>query len=170
LGTTYWEAMDPMTAVANRTEPLKSARSRRMAALLAVALLSVLASACMPAQERTFLDRTNSLRQSQGIRPLAEHSALTKKAEDWAQYMARTGRLEHSSLSANLNGLAWRSLGENVAYSSPTSNTLLTLHNQFVNSPGHRANLLNSRFTHMGVGVATDAKGRVWVAEVFAQL
>ena len=32
------------------------------------------------------------------------------------------------------------------------------------------ANLVNSGFTHMGVGVATDRSGTVWVAEVFARL
>ena len=84
--------------------------------------------------------------------------------------MARTGQLAHSNLSDGLGSLRWRSLGENVGYSSPTSNTLLTIHNLFVKSAPHRANLLNSKFTHMGVGVAKDSRGRVWVAEVFAQL
>jgi uncharacterized protein YkwD len=39
-----------------------------------------------------------------------------------------------------------------------------------VSSPPHRANLVNSGFTHIGVGVAKDSRGRVWVAEVFARL
>jgi uncharacterized protein YkwD len=40
----------------------------------------------------------------------------------------------------------------------------------FVASSGHRANLLKAGFTHMGVGVAQDSRGRIWVAEVFATL
>ena len=40
----------------------------------------------------------------------------------------------------------------------------------FVRSAPHRANLLSTKFTHMGVGVAKDSRGRIWVAEVFAQL
>ena len=84
--------------------------------------------------------------------------------------MAADGRLSHSTLSAGLGTLNWRSLGENVGYSSPTSNTLWTIHVMFVRSAGHRANILNPKYTHMGVGVHKDSQGRVWVAEVFAQL
>ncbi len=139
-----------------------------MGAVLALALLAIAASGCMAAEERTFFDRTNSYRSAQGIRTLQEHGDLNKKAEAWAQHMASTGRLEHSNLTAGLGHLPWTALGENVGYSSPTSNTLLSIHNAFVNSAPHRQNLLDRRFTHMGVGVATDSRGRVWVAEVFA--
>ena len=146
------------------------AKKRSVGALLAIVLLAIAAAGCMPADAKTFLDRTNSLRSSHGVRALKENDTLTKKAEAWAQHMASTGRLEHSTLSSGLSSLNWKSLGENVGYSSPTSNTLLTIHNLFVNSAPHRANLLNSKFTHMGVGVAKDSRGRIWVAEVFAQL
>lgn len=145
-------------------------RSRSAGALLAAILLVVAMAGCMPAEERTFFDRTNALRASQGIPKLREHDTLTKKAEAWARHMASTRVLAHSNLSSGLSGLAWKALGENVAYSSPTSNTLLSLHNQFAASPGHRANLLSRSFTHMGVGVAKSSDGRVWVVEVFARL
>jgi uncharacterized protein YkwD len=148
----------------------KHTKRRSMGAVLAMVLLALVAAGCMPRDARTFLDRTNTLRSSHGVRPLREHDTLTRKAEEWAQHMASTGKLAHSNLADGLGSLNWRSLGENVGYSSPTSNTLLTLHNMFVRSSAHRANLLNSRFTHMGVGVAKDRYGRVWVAEVFAQL
>ncbi len=144
--------------------------TRSAGALLAVILLAVAAAGCLPAQEQTFLDRTNALRSSVGVAPLREHGTLTAKAEAWAQHMARTGRLEHSNLSANLPGVNWLALGENVGWSSQTDDTLLRLHNMLVASPGHRANLVDRRFTHMGVGVATDSRGRVWVAEVFAKI
>ena len=86
----------------------------------------------MPTTAKTFLDRTNALRSAEGVRTLKEHDTLTNKAEAWAQHMAATGRLEHSNLSADLGGLRWTALGENVGYSSPTSNTLKTIHNMFV--------------------------------------
>ena len=84
--------------------------------------------------------------------------------------MAASGRLEHSTLSAGLGNVAWTALGENVGYSSPTSNTLLTIHNAFVSSAAHRRNMVNPIYTHMGVGVAKDSSGRIWVAEVFARI
>jgi uncharacterized protein YkwD len=146
------------------------ARRRSAGALLAIVLLALAAAGCMPSDAKTFLDRTNALRGSYGIRALQEHDTLTQKAEAWAQHMAATGKLSHSNLSDGLGGLSWKALGENVGYSSPTADTLKTIHNLFVSSAPHRANLLNSGFTHMGVGVATDSRGRVWVAEVFARL
>lgn len=149
---------------------MRPTRTRTAGTLLAMVLLAVVASGCLPAEEQTFLDRTNALRSSVGVRQLDEHGTLTAKAEAWANYMASTGRLEHSNLSSNLPGVSWTALGENVGWSSPTSDTLLTIHNSFVNSSGHKKNLVDSRFTHMGIGVATDGSGRVWVAEVFAQL
>jgi uncharacterized protein YkwD len=145
-------------------------KRRSLLAIVAIVVLALAAAGCMPKDSRTFLDRTNSLRKSVGVHSLAENDTLTKKAEAWAQHMASTGKLEHSDLAAGLGSLNWRMLGENVGYSSPTSNTLLTIHNLFVASAPHKANLVNSRFTHMGVGVATDSRGRVWVAVVFAQL
>ena len=148
----------------------RTPRTRTAGTLLAVVLLAVVAAGCLPAEEQSFLDRTNALRSSVGVRPLQEHGTLTAKAEAWANYMARTGRLEHSNLAADLPGVQWMALGENVGYSSRTSDTPLTIHNAFVASPGHKRNLVDSRFTHMGIGVATDGAGRVWVAEVFAKL
>ena len=152
------------------TTRIRSIRPRSAGALLAVVLLAVVAAGCMPAEERTFLDRTNGLRAANGLPALSEHGVLTDKAEAWAQQMAATGTLEHSSLTAGVDGLAWRVLGENVGVSTPTADTLLTLHEKLASSPTHRANLLDGRMTHMGVGVATSGDGRVWVAEVFAAL
>lgn len=159
--------MSTTTTTATTT---KARRRRPAGPILALLLVAVLAAGCMPADAKTFLDRTNSLRSSQGIRPLKEHDTLTRKAEAWAQQMARTGRLSHSNLTDGLSGVRWRSLGENVGYSSPTSDTLKSIHDMFVRSAGHRANLVNPAFTHMGVGVATDSRGRIWVAQVFARI
>jgi uncharacterized protein YkwD len=150
------------------TTPVSRPGKRRsVGAVLAIVLLALAAAGCMPNDARTFLDRTNSLRASRGLPALQENDTLTRKAEEWAQHMAATGRLEHSQLSADLGSLQWRSLAENVAYTSPTSDTLRTLHEMLVASAGHRANMLGN-FNKMGVGVATDSRGRVWVAEVFA--
>jgi uncharacterized protein YkwD len=141
---------------------------RRSAALAGVVLLAISAAACMPAEERTFLDRTNALRADRGIPTLMEHDTLTAKAEDWAQHMAATGQLSHSNITSGLGDLAWRALGENVGVSWPTGDTLQSLQDAFASSPVHRSNMLNGTYNKMGVGVATSADGRVWVVEVFA--
>lgn len=149
---------------------VRSTRARLGMGIAVVAVLATIVAGCMPDDARTFLDRTNALRASQGLPALHEHGQLTDKAEAWAQHMARTGRLAHSDLSSGLEGLAWTALGENVGMSTPTADTLRTIHDKLASSPTHRANMLKARFTHMGVGVATSADGRVWVAQVFADL
>lgn len=150
-----------------RTRP---ARLRKVMAVGSIAAVLFAVSACMPAEERTFLDRTNSMRAERGLPALQEHDALTAKAERWATHLASTGVLAHSKLTADLGSLAWRSLAENVGVSVPTADTLRTLHDALASSTVHRNNMLSSKFTHMGVGLATSADGRVWVVEVFAQL
>jgi uncharacterized protein YkwD len=145
-------------------------RSRSAGAVLAIVLLALAAAGCMPADAKSFVDRTNALRTSVGVPALKENDTLTRKAEEWAQHMAATGKLEHSNLSDGVSSLSWTALGENVGYSSPSGDTLKLIHDLFVSSSGHRANLVNRDFTHMGVGVATDKAGTVWVAEVFARL
>lgn len=157
------------TTTAPSTRPT-TRRRRPLLAGVAVLALAVVVSGCMSPEARTFLDRTNAMRSSQGIGPLAEHGTLTNKAQQWAEHMAATGRLEHSTITAGLAGLRWQRLGENVGMSTPTSDTLLTIHRKFASSSGHRKNLLDPQFTHMGVGVAVDRSGRVWVAQVFARL
>lgn len=159
-------------APAHLAEPQvrRGERGRAAVAALAVVVLGVALAGCMPDDARTFLDRTNSLRSSRGVAPLKEHDALTNKAEDWAWHMAATGRLEHSTISAGLGGVGWTALGENIGMSTPTTDTLLTIHKNFVSSASHLRHLVNPEYTHMGVGVARDGAGRVWVVEVFARL
>jgi uncharacterized protein YkwD len=158
----------PATLTARSTT--SRVRRRGAGALVGVLLTAVVLGACMPDDARTFLDRTNAVRRSVGVAALKEHPTLTDKAESWARHLASIGRLEHSTLSAGLGSLRWTALAENVGYSTPTSNTLLTIHNNFVRSAGHYANLVNPKYTHMGVGVAKDSAGRIWVVEVFARL
>ena len=83
----------------------RTAPHRRALALLAVLLLAISAAGCLPQEEQSFLDRTNAARRSQGIRVLSEHGVLTQKAEAWAQHMAQTRTLAHSTLSAGRGAL-----------------------------------------------------------------
>ena len=153
----------PVTVVAARPR-------RRSLALLTVVVLALTATACLPTEEQSFLDRTNAMRRTAGVGLLAEHDTLNSKAEAWSQQMARTGTLSHSTLTADLGGLSYLALGENVGMASGGTDPWLQIHNAFAASSEHRANLLNSSYTHMGVGVAVGADGSVWVTEVFAQL
>jgi hypothetical protein len=76
--------------------------------------------------------------------------------------MADVGAISHNpSLSSQVRG-GWRKLGENVGRGGSVD----VLHQAFVNSPGHYANLVDPAFTHIGVGVV-ERNGTLWTAHVF---
>lgn len=59
------------------------------------------------------------------------------------------------------NGVSYRGSGENIAWGQKTPEEVVR---GWMNSPSHRANILNARFTTIGVGNAQNAKGtRYWV-------
>lgn len=118
------------------------------------------ASASDPAAEAGFVSSINALRASGGIGGLQSHSVLTAKAQAWAAHMAATNCLCHSNLTDGIS-VGWRKLGENVGRGPGVA----SIHNAFYNSPPHRANMLDSQFRYIGVGVAYGF-GQMWVAEV----
>ena len=60
----------------------------------------------------------------------------------------------------------WWLLGENVGW---TNSSVEYLHRSFMKSPEHRRNILDPRFTSIGVGEAVSRDGRIFVAEDFGR-
>lgn len=111
--------------------------------------------------EAQFIDLINAERTSQGLNPLAVDPALTAGARMQAGAIRDAARLFHNpDLASVTTGWSW--IGENVGYGYDVAN----LHNAFMNSSGHRANILKAGATHVGLGVVVDGS-TVWVAEVF---
>lgn len=123
----------------------------------------------------------NGLRSAQGKSTLQRDPGLDALATEWAGHMAdvydrtrvvRTPGLASSSCDSvsalchrtNLGAAAssvepnWRSTGENVG----TGGAVTSLHEAFVQSPGHYANMVGN-FNRVGVGVVVR-NGRIWVA------
>ena len=157
------------------THPKRPAprRSRRTSAVVAV--LAVLASmvtalaAATPAQaapstrsaERAFVNSINASRHASHRSRLATSGSLTTVARAWARSLARSGHLAHNPrITRQVRG--WHYLGENVG----VGGTVSSLHSAFMHSPAHRANVVSTRYTRIGVGVAYG-HGRMWVVEVF---
>jgi hypothetical protein len=120
------------------------------------------ASASDPGAEADFVGRINALRAGNSAGGLQVHSVLTAKAQGWAAHMAATQCLCHSNLTDGIS-VGWHKLGENVGRGP----SVASLQNAFVNSPEHRANMLDRSFQWVGIGVAYDGGGQMWVAEVF---
>jgi uncharacterized protein YkwD len=61
----------------------------------------------------------------------------------------------------------WRSLAENIALNQGYDDPVSLAVDQWMHSPGHRANILRGIFTHSGIGIARAADGRVYITQVF---
>ena len=123
--------------------------------------------AAEPTYESRVLAATNVERVRAGLRPLTESSCATGYAERWAGVLAQAGALSHQSLSRVLTGCSASGVGENVAYGNVTPEQMVGM---WMASPGHRANLLNAGYTHLGVGALTQTDGRTYGVQVFLRL
>jgi uncharacterized protein YkwD len=120
-------------------------------------------TACNAAQQpREDFFYVNRERVTQGVGQLGWNPQLAAKAQAWAQHMADSNTLAHSSLTAGVTG-SWSTLGENVG----TGGAVGDVHTGFMDSPEHRDNIMAGKYSSMGVGVAQSAGGRVWVVEEF---
>jgi uncharacterized protein YkwD len=105
----------------------------------------------------------NAQRAAHGLRPLAVSPCATHYAAPWSTHMARTDTLVHQSLSPLLRCPA-RAAGENIAYGNVSADQMMAM---WMNSPGHRANILNPSFTRIGVAAVRTTSGRWWATQDF---
>jgi hypothetical protein len=109
-----------------------------------------------------FVQQINNLRSTLGLRTLAASDQLTNKAASWSQHMADVGDISHSpNLGSGISG--WTLIGENVG----AGFDVLGLMQAFINSAVHYNNLVDARFTHVGVGVAQGADGMLYTTHLF---
>ena len=114
------------------------------------------------AAEGEFAYRANSARSSARLRAYPQKADLVTVARRHAQRMASQGRIYHNpNLQNEVAG--WRMVGENVG----RGGTVSAIHTAFMNSTSHRANILDRDFTEVGIGTAYDAKGVMYVVQVF---
>lgn len=106
----------------------------------------------------------NDIRRQNGLRPLTENWELSRVARYKSQDMLDNRYFAHNSPTYGTPfqmmksfGLSFRTAGENIAkgYSTPQA-----VVNGWMNSSGHRANILNASYTQIGVGHV--AQGHYW--------
>jgi uncharacterized protein YkwD len=123
---------------------------------------------------RQVLDLTNSYRRQYGLRALTLNSQLNRAAQAYAEAMAYQGFFSHTGLDGSTpgsrisgTGYNWSTFAENIAYGYRTPRDVIT---GWINSPGHRANLVGSDYLEIGIGVATTADGTgYWVQDFGAR-
>jgi uncharacterized protein YkwD len=116
------------------------------------------------------LEMVNQARATEQSPPLDRSPELDAVAQAHAEAMRRLKRIAHDAgegdprsrvEAANLDLLA---AGENVAHALDVARA----HRALWASPSHRENLLERRFDKIGIGIAPDSDGSIWVCEVFA--
>jgi uncharacterized protein YkwD len=104
----------------------------------------------------------NDLRVGLGLPPLVRLSPMDADARAWSHTMDATGDFEHSDLPYGEN-IAWWSAG----YASPEE-AAKKMHDLWVNSPGHYANMTRQNYTSMGVGFWRSDSGGWHATHVFS--
>jgi uncharacterized protein YkwD len=109
--------------------------------------------------------RLNDERAARGLAPLAWNTQLASYASAWSADMAVNG-FRHSNIS-NLLG-PFNFVGENIAMGS-AGVSAGTLHIMWMNSTGHRTNMLAPGFNSVGVGVYCAPNGSIWATQNFGR-
>ncbi|MDQ4035305.1 MAG: CAP domain-containing protein [Chloroflexota bacterium] len=137
-------------------------------ALVAAALLAWSPSATtgwnQGSAEGTLWQLLNGARTNNGMAPVQQHGTLVGLARWRSSDMLNRDYFSHTIPGCGClvytyydqNGLRYDWAGENIGWNSglDDSSSPVRVHEKFMASPGHRANVLDARFTHGGVGAA----------------
>ena len=126
--------------------------------------------------EAAMFSQHNQQRAAAGLGALSVDASLTNIARRRAQDMAAKNYFAHTSPTGetaftlmNGAGYVYALAGENIARNNyPDAESVSVSMSGFMNSPGHRANILDGRYTKVGIGMAVDANGMKYFAVVFA--
>ena len=118
----------------------------------------------IPAVEQVVIDMTNAFRRENRLGQVTASPALSKTARAYATYLAKNNAFSHTAdnrdvgTRASSSGYQWCSIGENLAMNLDSRGfetkalAQQTLEG-WINSPGHKENLLGPHYTEIGVGV-----------------
>ena len=121
----------------------------------------------MNSDEKEVFDLINKQRTQNGLSSLKENSELQRVARIKAQDMVNNNYFSHTSPTYGSPfdmmksfKISYNTAGENIAGNSSNSDAVTA----WMNSPGHRANILNSTFNQTGIGVVKGSKyGKIYV-------
>jgi uncharacterized YkwD family protein len=119
--------------------------------------------------EKEVVRLVNIERMKQGLPTLIYHDDLSRIARMKSEDMRKNNYFDHVSPTYGspgdmliAEGYRYSICGENIAYGQRTAADVV---DAWMNSPGHRANILNAKFTHIGVGL--DCEYRPYWTQIF---
>jgi len=117
--------------------------------------------------EQEVVKLTNAERTKAGLSPLQTDDKLMAAAREKSQDMQNNNYFSHTSPTfgspfdrMKALGIAYKSAGENIAQGQRSPQEVVQA---WMDSPGHRANILNGKFTHIGVGYVKS--GNYWTQQ-----
>jgi uncharacterized protein YkwD len=126
-----------------------------------------------PNDVQTILTLVNAERARVGKAPVSLQPQLTQAAQAHAanQFSRSCSALSHTGTDGSNSftritrtGLQVSAWAENIACGQSTPGQVMT---SWMNSSGHRSNILNSSFTHIGISVSRNSDGRLYWVQVF---
>jgi len=113
--------------------------------------------------EEQVFNLVNQQRQQQGLQPYQCDAKAVKVARDYSALMCSTGHFSHYGPDGSTpwtrlkaGGVSYSTAGENIAAGQTTPASVM---NSWMNSSGHRANILSGSFSHIGVGYDNCGQG-----------
>ncbi|HKM39356.1 MAG TPA: CAP domain-containing protein, partial [bacterium] len=124
----------------------------------------------LAAEEERLYELTNQARAQAGLKPLKLDPHLIETAREKSVDMRDNNYFGHISPrlgtpfdQMHKAGIAYRTAGENLA-GAPTADAA---HRALMNSPGHKANILNPNFTQLGIGIAVGGPYGIYFTQQF---
>lgn len=119
-------------------------------------------SVTLATTEKAMLVKHNRVRADRGLKKLCIHPALQRAAKKHSQDMIDRDYFSHNSKDGSTfaqrikrEGYKYRYAGENIAYGSGSLGAPDNIFKNWMNSSGHRTNILNKNFREVGIGAAT---------------
>jgi uncharacterized protein YkwD len=123
-----------------------------------------------PDLEQQMLQLVNGERKKKGLKPLVADEQLKNVARSHSSDMLKRGYFSHMTPEGKdpfyrmkKAGITYRQAGENLAYAS----TLAKAHRGLMNSPSHRAAILNKSFGRVGIGIVDGGKSGLMISQEF---
>lgn len=121
--------------------------------------------------QNEILSLVNAERSNLGLNPLKLNWELSRVAKAKSEDMAHEGYFSHTSPTYGTPfemmkhfGITYRTAGENIAAGQKTSREVMQA---WMNSKGHRENILNPKYTELGVGQASGGSYGVYWTQMF---
>jgi uncharacterized protein YkwD len=149
---------------------------RRTLSPLALCLVLVAADDSAPklelsAAEQAILDATNKEREKENLPALKPNPLLCEAARAHSANMAKQGKMEHELDGKTpadrimAQGYEYAYFAENIAVSSGTSHVGIV--KAWMESKVHKENILNEKYTEIGIGVVKNDKGETYYTQEF---